>query len=75
MMASGINKGYEKQLDSNMKKLLPVEKQFMEENHDMIKTAVLNAVANDGAGVCYDAYALCQKRDDLTISRDIPVYV
>jgi pimeloyl-ACP methyl ester carboxylesterase len=74
-MASGINKGYEKQLASNMKRLLPVERQFMEGNHDMIKTAVLNAVANDGAGVCYDAYALCQKRDDLTISQNIPVYV
>ena len=26
-------------------------------------------------GVCYDAYALCQKRKDLSISKEIPVYV
>lgn len=32
-------------------------------------------VIGHGAGVCYDAYALCQKRDDLTISKEIPVYV
>ena len=74
-MASGITKGYERHLASNMKTLLPFEKQFIEENHDMIKKAVLNAVANDGAGVCHDAHALCQKREGLSISKDIPVYV
>ena len=74
-MASGISNEYEKQLASNMKTLLPIEKQYMEDNHDMIKDAVLKAVANKGAGVCYDAYALCQKRDDLSISKEIPVYV
>lgn len=74
-MASGISNGYEKQLASNMKTLHPVEKQYMENNQNMIKDAVLNAVANEGAGVCYDAYALCQKREDLSISKEIPVYV
>ena len=74
-MASGITEEYERHLASNMKTLLPVEKQFMEENHDMIKKAVLNAVANDGAGVCHDAHALCQKSEGLSISKDIPVYV
>lgn len=58
-----------------MKTLLPAEKQFMEDNHDMIKNAVISAVANDGLGVCYDAYALCQKRKELNVSEEIPVYV
>ena len=74
-MASGIIQGYEKRLASNMEKLLPMEKQFMEENHDMIKNAVLNAVANEGAGVCYDAHAMCQKREEVSIPNDIPVFV
>lgn len=74
-MASGIIHGYEKQLASNMETLPPIEKQFMEENHDMIKNAVLNAVANEGAGVCYDAYALCQKREKVSIPKSIPVFV
>lgn len=74
-MAKSITGNYEKQLAANMKTLPEIEKKFMEENPEMIKNAILNAVANDGLGVCYDAYALCQKRDKITISKDIPVYV
>ena len=47
----------------------------MEENPRLIKNAVLNAVANDGLGVCHDAYALCQKRGKVEIPASIPVYV
>ena len=74
-MAGGIKNGYEKQLASNMKTLPKSEKKFMEENPELIKNAVINAVANDGLGVCYDAYALCQKRDKVRIPSDIPVYI
>ena len=41
----------------------------------MIKKSILNAVANEGLGVCYDAYALCQKREEVKISSNIPVYI
>ena len=74
-MAKSISGNYEKQLAANMKTLTEAEKKFMEENPGMIKNAVINAVANDGLGMCYDAYALCQKRDKITISEDIPVYI
>ncbi len=47
----------------------------MEENPELIKSSTLNAVANDGAGVCYDAYALCQKREKVDISENIPIYI
>lgn len=74
-MASSINKDYDKQLDSNLKTLFESEREFMEENPKMVKNAILNAVTNNGLGVYYDAYSLCQKRDKLDISPDIPVYV
>ena len=74
-MAQGINGNYDKQLASNMKTLPEIERKFMEDHPEMIRDAVINAVANDGLGVCYDAYALCQKREKITISPDIPVYV
>ncbi|MCR4782142.1 MAG: alpha/beta hydrolase [Lachnospiraceae bacterium] len=74
-MAKSITGNYENQLAANMKTLPDTEKKFMEENPVMIKNAVINAVANDGLGVCYDAYALCQKREKITISEDIPVYI
>ena len=41
----------------------------------MIKSAIFNAVANNGLGVCYDAYALCQKRKEVNIPKTIPVYI
>lgn len=47
----------------------------MKENPEMIKNSVLNAVANNRLGVYYDAYALCQKRGELNIPPNIPVYV
>lgn len=74
-MAKAITGNYEKQFVSNMKTLPEIEKQFMEENYEMIKNAVISAVANDGLGVCYDAYALCRKRDKIIIPSNIPVYV
>ena len=73
--AKNLTNSYDKQLADNMKTLPEIEKKFMEEHPEMIKNAVINAVANDGLGVCYDAYALCLKRDKITISPDIPVYV
>ena len=36
---------------------------------------LINAVRNQGFGVCFDVYALCQKRNELSISKDIPVFV
>lgn len=74
-MAKGITGDYDKQLAQNMKALPEAERRFMEENPELIKNAVLSAVANEGLGVCYDAYALCQKRDKVTIPADIPVYI
>ena len=74
-MAKGINKKYEKQLAANMKTLFPQEKEFMEKNHDMVKDVVIAAVANDGAGVCHDAYALCLERAEVKIPKGIQVYV
>ncbi len=41
----------------------------------ILKNSVINAVANNGLGVYYDAFALCQPRKDLKIVKDIPVYV
>ena len=59
----------------NLKTLSEPERDFVKANQDMIKNAVISAVANDGAGVCYDAYALCQKRIKVEISENIPVYI
>nr|WP_297174961.1 alpha/beta hydrolase [uncultured Agathobaculum sp.] len=74
-MAKSINENYEKQLEKNMRFLPDVEKNFMKENPQMIKKSILNAVANEGLGVLYDAYALCQKREAIKISPTIPVYI
>ena len=74
-MAKSIKDDYEKQLAKNMSSLPKIEKNFMEENRQMIKSSILNAIANEGLGVCYDAYALCQRREDVKISPDIPVYI
>jgi pimeloyl-ACP methyl ester carboxylesterase len=74
-MAEGIVKEYDKQFTQNLKTLPKLEKEYMENNYDFIKNAVIQAVTNDGVGVYYDAYALCQKRDELKISHNIPIYV
>ena len=74
-MAKNIKKDYEKQLAKNMKCLPKIEKNFMEENPQMIKKSILNAVANEGLGVYYDAYELCQQREEVKISPNIPVYI
>ena len=74
-MSKSIQKGYDKQLAENMKTISDIERKFMEENPELIKSSTLNAVANDGAGVCYDAYALCQKREKVDISENIPIYI
>lgn len=75
MMANGIVKNYDKALAENMKTLTENEKEFVEANYDLVKNSIISAVANNGLGVCYDSYALCQKRADVRISKDIPVYV
>lgn len=74
-MAKKIIKDYDKQLARNMKSLPKIERQFMEENYEFVKNAIIKAVANEGAGVCFDSFALCQKREELEISKDIPVYI
>lgn len=74
-MAKSIINDYDKQLAENMRKLPEIEKQFMEQNKEFVKNAIIKAVANDGLGVCFDAFALCQKREKIVISEDIPVYV
>lgn len=74
-MAKGITKHYDKQLTQNMKVLPKIEKQFMEENYELAKNAIIKAVANEGSGVCFDSFALCQKRDAPVISKNIPVYI
>lgn len=74
-MAKAIANHYDKQLQHNLATLSETERQLIKENHDVIKSAVLNAVANDGLGIYYDAYALCQKRDELKIPNHIPVYL
>lgn len=58
-----------------MKFLPEIEKNFMKENPQMIKKSILNAVANNGLGVFYDAYALCQRREEVKIPPHIPVYI
>ena len=47
----------------------------MEDNYEFVKNAIIKAVANEGAGVCFDSFALCQKREKLEISKNIPVYI
>lgn len=74
-MSKNIQKDYNKQLTENMNKISDIEKKFIEENPELIKNSTLNAVANDGAGVCYDAYALCQKREKVEISENITIYI
>lgn len=74
-MAKSILNDYDKQLAENMRKLPEIEKQFMEQNKEFVKNAIIKAVSNDGLGVCFDAFALCQKRQKIVISEDIPVYV
>lgn len=74
-MAKGIVEDYDKQLASNLETLPETEKRFMKEHPELIKSAILEAVANDGMGVYCDANALCQKRDSVTIPADIPVYI
>ena len=53
-MASSINKDYDNQLESNLETLFESEREFMEENQELIKNSVLNAVSNNGLGVYYD---------------------
>ena len=74
-MAKSIAKDYDKRLAMNLKTLPETEKRFMEEHPELIKGAILEAVANEGMGVFCNAVALCQKRDSVTIPADIPVYV
>jgi len=74
-MANGIVKDYDKQFAQNLNTLSKLEKEFVENNYDLVKNAVLQSVANDGVGVCYDAYALCQKRTELKLFPSIPIYV
>lgn len=74
-MAEGIVKDYDTQFTQNLKTLSTPEKEFMENHYDLIKNAVLQAVANNGFGVCYDAYALCQNRTEIKISDHIPVFI
>ncbi|MEY8434667.1 hypothetical protein AALA56_02325 [Streptococcus hyointestinalis] len=54
-MAKAIANHYDKQLQHNLATLSETERQLIKENHDVIKSAVLNAVANDGLGIYYDA--------------------
>ena len=74
-MSKNIQKDYDKQLAANMKTISDIERKFMEDNPELIKSSTINAVANDGAGVCYDAYALCQKREKVVLSDNIPIYI
>ncbi len=74
-MSKNIQRDYDKQLAENMKTISDIERKFMEENPGLIKMSTLNAVANYGAGVCYDAYALCQKREKVEISENIPIFI
>lgn len=73
--AKNIQKNYDKQLAENLKTISDVERKFMEENPELIKNCTLAAVANDGAGVCFDAYALCRKREKVEISGNIPIFI
>ena len=74
-MAKSINKNYDKQLAASMKTLSEPERKFMEDDPELIKTVILNAVNNNGLGVCYDAYAMCVKREAPVIPKSIPVYI
>ena len=58
-----------------MKKLPEPERKFMEDNPELIKKVILNAVKNNGLGICHDAHAMCIKRESLDIPESIPVYV
>ena len=73
--AKSVTKDYEKALSANMKKLPEPERKFMEDNPELIKTVIMNAVKNNGLGICHDAYALCVKREAVNIPGSIPVYV
>lgn len=60
-MAKSIINDYDKQLAENMRKLPEIEKQFMEQNKEFVKNAIIKAVANDGLGVCFEAFALAKR--------------
>lgn len=49
---------------------------FLQDVCDVLKKHGVTSVKLIGHSAgCYDAYALCQKREKITISPDIPVYV
>ncbi len=45
------------------------------ENFNLIKNAIINSAANNGLGMYYDAYALCQKRECLQRQNTFPVFI
>lgn len=73
--AKGISANFDSQFEGMLKTVSKEEQKYIKENYDMVKSAIINAVKNDGIGIYYDAYALCQKRDKVCISSSIPVFI
>ncbi len=74
-MADDIIKNYDKQFERNLKNISEKERCFMCENFNLIKNAIINSAANNGLGMYYDAYALCQKRECLQRQNIFPVFI
>lgn len=74
-MSENLIKNYDKEFKENLNTISQKEKLFMTEHYELIKNAVMNAVANNGLGVYYDAYALCKKREEVKIKSTMPVFI
>ena len=73
--AEGMTSNFDSQFKEMMKTISEKERECIGKNYDMVKNAIIDAVKNDGVGIYYDAYALCKKRDNVCISKSIPIYI
>lgn len=73
--AQGITKNFDSQFEGMLKTVSNKERTYINDNYELVKNAIISAVKNDGKGIYYDAYALCQKRDKVCINCSIPVFI
>lgn len=74
-MADNIIKNYDKQFKRNLKNISEKERCFMCENFNLIKNAIINSAANNGLGMYYDVYALCQERECSQLKNTFPIFI
>lgn len=73
--ARSITENFDSQFEAMLNTLSGKEREYIIDNYELVKEAIINASKNDGLGIYYDAYALCQKRDKVSIDSSIPVFV